>query len=112
MVEDEARRISERTKAALAAYKARGGLLGSRNPRCKPLSSEASQKGQAKGSPRNRENAEAAYADLMPVIGQLRDEGRSLREISFELNRLGHTTRTGKPWNFVQVRRVLSRVAG
>ena len=29
----------------------------------------------------------------------LRADGASFREIAFQLNKLRHTTRTGKPWN-------------
>jgi len=32
VAEDEARRISERTKSAVTAYKARGGVLGAARP--------------------------------------------------------------------------------
>ena len=107
VAEDEARRISERTKAALAAYKARGGKLGSQHPKCKPLSAEASRKGQRIGSKLNRENARAAYSDLFPMILQLRGTGASLREIACQLNEQGHSTRRGGKWNPVQVQRVI-----
>lgn len=109
VAEDEARRISERTKAALAAYKARGGLLGSRHPRGRAIGPEASHKGQRAGTARNRERAQAAYADLLPLMAELRRAGQSYREIGRELGRRGQTTRTGKAWNGVQVRRVLAR---
>jgi DNA invertase Pin-like site-specific DNA recombinase len=109
VAEDEARRISERTKAALAAYKARGGKLGSQHPKCKPISVEASRKGQQIGSERNRAAARAAYVDLLPVIIDLRESGQSFRKISRELNRLGHTTRAGSTWNPVQVMRIINR---
>lgn len=109
VAEDEARRISERTKAALAAYKARGGLLGSRHPRCRAIGPAANRRGQQAGTARNRERAEVAYADLLPLMAELRRDGNSYREIGRELARRGQTTRTGKAWNGVQVRRVLTR---
>ncbi len=109
VAEDEVCRIAQRTKAALAAYKARGGLLGSRNPRGRAIGPETSRKGQQAGTARNRERAQAAYADLLPLMAELRRAGQSYREIGRELARRGHTTRTGKVWNGVQVRRVLAR---
>jgi DNA invertase Pin-like site-specific DNA recombinase len=110
VAEDEARRISERTKAALGAYKARGGLLGSRHPKCRSITSQASALGQVRGAAGNRKKALAAYSDLVPFIQGMRDEGKSLRTISRELNSQGHTTRTGRPWSQTQVRRVLTRL--
>lgn len=104
VAEDEARRISDRTKAALAAYKARGGKLGTDN-----LTDEARVKGNQAASVAVRENATKAYSDVAPVIRQFKAEGLTLRAIADRLNADGHTTRTGKPWNQVQVMRVLGR---
>jgi hypothetical protein len=56
-----------------------------------------------------RERAEAAYADLAAAIATMHTEGLSLRKIAGRLNEEGHTTRRSKPWNQVQVRRVLGR---
>jgi DNA-binding CsgD family transcriptional regulator len=42
-------------------------------------------------------------------VAELRSEGLSLRQIADRLNQDGHTTRRGKPWNQVQVKRVLER---
>lgn len=104
VAEDEARRISERTKAALAAYKARGGKLG------KPenLTPEAGRRGAAATSAQAR----TAYAALLPELRQWRAAGLSYREIAAMLNGGGRTTRTGALWNHNQVKRVLSRVEG
>jgi hypothetical protein len=41
------------------------------------------------GSPRHAE-AEAAYADLFPLVAELRAEGLSLRRIADRLNAEGH----------------------
>jgi DNA invertase Pin-like site-specific DNA recombinase len=111
VAEDEAKRISERTKAALAAYKARGGLLGSARPDGRRLGREDGEKGRRISEQVRRDRARAAYADLVGDIVRKWEEGRSLRMIASWLDEEGHTTRRGRPWNPVQVRRVLSRVS-
>ena len=107
VAENEALMISLRTKAALAAYKARGGLLGAARPDCRRLTIEAAIKGRQAASATIRAKARAAYEDLAPTIAEMKAAGRSLRDIARSLNSEGHTTRSGKPWNPVQVGRVL-----
>ena len=109
VAEDEARRISARTKAALAAYKARGGRLGANHPRCRSLTPEAAKKGQRNAAVANQRKARQAYADLVPQLRRLRQEGKSFREIAVALDRDGQTTRRGCKWNPIQVKRILDR---
>ena len=113
VAEDEAERISARTKAALAAAKARGVKLGSSRPgHWKGL-----EKARLAGLARGRivaakvvsKAAREAYADLAPMMKDCRAEGMTLSAIADKLNAGGHTTRRGKPWNAVQVARVLDR---
>lgn len=51
------------------------------------------------------------YADLFPIVNDLHGSGKSLQAIADELNEMGHTTRRGKPWNRMQVSRVLKRAS-
>jgi DNA invertase Pin-like site-specific DNA recombinase len=111
VAEAEAKAIGERTKAALAAYKARGGKLGAELPQCRNLTADARAKGIRKAAESSRQKATEAYCDLLPTVKAMREEGLSLRAIAERLNTDGHTTRRGKPWNPVQVARVLCRAA-
>ena len=109
VAEAEAKAISDRTKAALAAYKVRGGKLGAELPQCRNLTAEARAKGIRMAGDANRQAADEAYSDLIPTVQAMKAEGLSLRAIAERLNAEGHTTRRGKPWNQVQVARVLER---
>jgi DNA invertase Pin-like site-specific DNA recombinase len=109
VAEAEARMISDRTIAALAAYKARGGTLGGQRENTRPLTLADRRKGAAKAGRVAKAHADDAYSDLVPWLREMRDAGMSLRAIAEKLTQEGHTTRTGKLWNQVQVKRVLER---
>jgi DNA invertase Pin-like site-specific DNA recombinase len=109
VAENEARLISERTRVALRAYVARGGVLGAARPECRwNLTDEARAKGVEAAAKANRTKKAEAYEDLIPMIRDLQADGKSLRQIADALNADGHTTRRGRPWNPMQVRRVLA----
>jgi DNA invertase Pin-like site-specific DNA recombinase len=113
VAEDEAERISARTKAALQAAKVRGVALGSARPGHWEGREDARLAGLAKGRLISAkvvsERASEAYLDLAPAMQQWRTDGLSLRAIADKLNSEGHTTRRGAAWNPVQVSRVLER---
>jgi DNA invertase Pin-like site-specific DNA recombinase len=103
--------VSERTKAALAAARARGRLLGAARPGAYRLKGGANPKAARRAGEVSRANAEAAYVGLSDEIRRWRAGGQSLRAIATRLNDNGHTTRRGKPWNQTQIMRVLDRSA-
>jgi DNA invertase Pin-like site-specific DNA recombinase len=111
VAEDEARKISDRTKAALAAYKARGGVLGGRRENARfNLNDAARTKGTIAAAKSHKERADEAYTDIAPMMAEWRAEGLTFQAIANRLNAEGHTTRRGAEWNPVQVSRVLGRV--
>ena len=109
VAEDEAERISQRTKAALGAYKARGGLLGGSLPQCRNLSQDDREKGARSAGEAVHKAAAEAYADLLPSMRTWRTEGMTLEAIADKLNADGHTTRRGLPWGAGHVYSVLKR---
>ena len=108
VAEHEARMISERTKAALAAYKRRGGLLGGSRPECRNLTTTARARGRKAAAVVIADKARQAYTDLLPTMQEWQQSGMSQQAVADKLNSQGHTTRRGCPWSQVQVMRVLS----
>jgi DNA invertase Pin-like site-specific DNA recombinase len=100
--EEEARKISQRTKAALASARARGTVLG------KPENLTADA--QAKGAAANKNEAITANALVVPTMQALKAKGLSLGAIAEVLNQRGVTTRNGSTWTKMQVKRALDRV--
>ncbi len=106
VAEHEAKMISERTRAALAAAKARGVKLGGDRGRfvgVRALGNPASAAVRAA-------RADKRAADLAPMIEELQASGLSLRAVAAELTHRGiETPRAGGAWSAVQVSRVLER---
>lgn len=115
VAEDEARRISERTKAALQAAKARGTLLGSSRPGHWEGHEQARLDGLAKGREHSRtvrlQKAIAAVADLLPDMQARRTAGESFATIAAGLNAAGHKTTRGNDWSAMGVKLVLDRAS-
>jgi DNA invertase Pin-like site-specific DNA recombinase len=112
VAEHEAKAISDRTKAALQAAKARGTLLGSARPGHWKGREQARlaglEKARAAAARVKQEQAAQAYTDLLPSVVAMKGQGLSLRAIAGKLDSEGHSTLRGKPWNPVQVSRLLA----
>jgi DNA invertase Pin-like site-specific DNA recombinase len=106
VAELEAGMISARTKAALAAAKARGQKLG--GVRSTKLNDEARAMGRSVLTKLATDKA----ADYAPVIRELQANGvTSLAGIAAALNERGIPTPRGQgTWQAVQVGRVLARL--
>jgi DNA invertase Pin-like site-specific DNA recombinase len=94
MAQQERELISARTKAALAARRARGLKLGNDRD-MRPYAASASLLGQAA----NRRKAIARAKEIKPLIEDARKAGHvSLRRIAEYLNAAGTPTPRGKQW--------------
>ena len=94
LAEKERRMISERTKAGLAAAKARGKRLGGLN-----------EAGIAR-----RQEAIARAEELRPLFAEMEAAGMSARAMATELNRRSIPTPAGGTWHAMQVLRVWARL--
>lgn len=105
VAEHEAAMVSARTKAALAAAKARGKVLGCGNDRI----AKQARRGARASAIRRAALAEKKNADLRPVIARIRASGAtSLRQIADKLNAEEiPTPRNGLKWHANSVRRIL-----
>jgi DNA invertase Pin-like site-specific DNA recombinase len=104
LAEKERRMISERTRAALAARKARGARLGNRTNMAEA---------QRLGAARTAEAARRFAQNVAPLIRQVQGSGvSSLRGIAAVLNARGVRTARGGRWAATQVAAVLARAEG
>lgn len=99
VAEQERAMISQRTKDALAAVKARGRKLG--NPNI-GKAQEAAAKVRAA-------NADAFAANVLPIIREIRATGASMRKTAEALNRRGIPSARGGTWAATQVSDILKR---
>jgi DNA invertase Pin-like site-specific DNA recombinase len=110
VAEDEARRISERTKAALAAARRRGVQLGTNRRGHSIDHAKGTRNGLAKAiataADIRRKDRAACYAHLLAEIKELRDDGESFAAIAARLNEAGNVTTNGKPFAAMSVKRI------
>jgi DNA invertase Pin-like site-specific DNA recombinase len=104
VAEAEREAISARTVAALQAARERGTVLGGRRENGHVLGAADF----AKSAARRRDDAREAYADIVPVVCDLRAQGDSLAVIARKLDAAGYRTRNGSSWSSMQVSRVLA----
>jgi DNA invertase Pin-like site-specific DNA recombinase len=104
MAEYEAKAISERTKAALAAAKARGTVLGG----LKWNLPSVGKQGRKAAIKARQANAARYRVDVLPTIQDAQSKGAvTLRQIAEVLNAEGTPAPRGGEWSAVQVQRIL-----
>ncbi len=105
MAEYEAKAISQRTRAALAAAKARGTQLGG----LRWDITSVANKGRKAALQTRQEKAAKYRADVLPVIEEKRREGAAtLKAIADALNADGTPAPRGGEWSPVQVQRIIA----
>jgi DNA invertase Pin-like site-specific DNA recombinase len=108
VAELEAGLISERTKAALAAAKARGVKLGNPNG---ARALRGKQVGSKYAVAAVKANAEHRAANLRAIVEDLRTQGfTSVRAIAAELNERSILTPRGGVWHPTSTARLLARL--
>jgi DNA invertase Pin-like site-specific DNA recombinase len=100
--------ISQRTKAALGAKKARGAVLG------KPenLTRAAADQGREKGRKAKLAKADQFAVQVGPTVQEYRTQGMSLNSIATKLNAESILTASGKQgtWTPTAVKNLLARL--
>lgn len=104
LAQREREMIAARTKAGLAAAKAKGKQLGTNN-----LKPELVQEASAKGVAVIKGNADNFAAKVVPVIQGLQLRGMNLRAIARELDTLNVQTSRGGKWTATAVKNALAR---
>lgn len=99
VAEQERAMISQRTKDALAAVKARGVKLG--NPQIR--------KAQEAAAERRTAIADGFAANVLPIIREIQATGASMRKTAAALNARGISTARGGTWAATQISYVLKR---
>jgi DNA invertase Pin-like site-specific DNA recombinase len=101
LAEKERHLISDRTRAALAAKKAQGAMLGNRTNL---------DEAQTKGAAANRAGADTFAANVLPLVRQIQASGATtLRAIAEALNARGIRTARGGAWHSSTVQNLLAR---
>jgi DNA invertase Pin-like site-specific DNA recombinase len=104
LAQREREMISSRTKAGLAAAKARGIKLGTNN-----LNMELVKEAGAKGVESIKQNADDFAIKVTPIIQAMKDQGKSYRAIAAELDKLEVKTARGGKWTARAVINVIER---
>jgi len=109
IAEEERRLISERTKAAMKAAKARGVKLG--NPNGAEAFRRTGMLGSKIGTEVNMANAQRRAESLREIVTEIRAQGTvSYAGVARALNDLHIPTRTGKDWQSSSVKILLERL--
>lgn len=105
VAQDERERISARTKAALAAAKARGVRLG-----CPNGAAHLKGRGNVEAVAAIRQSAQDRAEGLREIVAGLWSEGMSLHTLADLLNTRGILTPRGKQWHPASAGRLVKRL--